>query len=110
MNNIIKLVITDKQDLAKAYIPFFKNGGLFVKGKTNFNLGDEIFLIVSLEETGEQLAVNGRIGWLSPPSSVTYPSGIGIHFNQEKAGLDAKSRIEILLGSLLKNLVNRYTF
>lgn len=110
MNNIIKINIATVSDLAKIYIKQFKFGGVFVAGKFDFKLGDEAFLIISLPENSEPCAVGGKICWIAPPSAVGYPEGIGIQFNSDKAGTDAKSRLEIILGGMLQKQNSSFTF
>lgn len=110
MNNIIKVNVPSKQDLLKMYIQQFKFGGIFVGGNYSYQLGEEVFLIITLPESGDNIAVSGKVNWVSPSSTVGYPAGIGVHFNQDRAGSDAKSKIEIMLGGSLQNQVNSYTF
>lgn len=108
--NIIKLTIPNKQELLKAYIKQFKTGGIFVKGNFEYNVGDDVFLILQLQETNESIAVNGMISWQSPKSAVGYPSGVGVQFNSDKAGSDARNKLELMLGGALQNQRNCYTF
>jgi type IV pilus assembly protein PilZ len=110
MSNIIKVNIQSRQDLLKMYIQQFKFGGVFVGGNYSYQLGEEVFLIITLPEGGENIAVTGKVNWISPNSAVGYPPGIGVHFNQDKAGSDARSKIEIMLGGSLQNQANSYTF
>lgn len=39
-----------------------------------------------------------------------YPAGIGVQFSNDKAGSDAKAKIEIMLGGLLQQQQANYTF
>lgn len=110
MSNILKLVIPNKLELAKSYIKQFRHGGIFVRGSSAYELGDEVFLLITLSETNENIAVNGNVSWLSPISTVGYPAGVGIQFGNDKVGIDAKTKIEIMLGGLLQNQQASYTF
>ena len=47
---IISLAIKDKGSLYASYIPFVKNGGLFIPTSKNFNLGEEVFMLLTLME------------------------------------------------------------
>jgi len=40
---ILSLAIRDKQALHAAYMPFLRNGGLFIPADKDFDLGDELF-------------------------------------------------------------------
>ena len=39
-------------------------------------MGAEVFLIVTLPETNENVAVNATVNWLSPETAVGYPVGM----------------------------------
>ncbi len=110
--NILKIGFASKNELARAYIKQFKQGGIFIADNhEHYELGAEIFLIINLPESNEPLAINGKVQWLSPSSAVGYPAGIGILFNSDRAGQDARSKIEIMLGGLLQNnMLENYTF
>lgn len=110
MSNIFKLVIPSKIELAKFYIQQFKYGGIFLHGSSGYELGDGVFLLITLPETNENIAVTGKVCWLSPVSTVGYPAGIEVQFSNDKAGSDAKAKIEIMLGGLLQQQQANYTF
>ena len=46
--SVLSLVIKEKAALYSAYMPFLKNGGIFVPTNKTYNLGDEIYLILTL--------------------------------------------------------------
>lgn len=108
--NIVKLNIANRHELLKCYIKQFKLGGLFVKGKYDYQLGDKVFLLVTLMETNESLAINGVVGWVSTNLTAGYPEGVGCQFDNDKSGIAAKNKIEMLLGSALNKDYNSYTF
>lgn len=110
MSNILKVAIPNKLELAKSYIRQFKYGGVFVRSTGTHELGDEVFLLITLPETNESIAVTGKVSWLSPVSTVGYPAGVGVQFSNDKVGSDAKSKIEIMLGGLLQHQQVSYTF
>ena len=49
---ILSLALKDKAQLYNAYMPFLKNGGIFVPTPKRYMLGDEVFLLVTLPESG----------------------------------------------------------
>lgn len=108
--NIIKVVIPNKAELLRVYMPYLKNGGIFIRESIDYEMYEEVFLLISLLDSKETLAVNGAVCWQSPKSAVGYPVGIGVHFKADKAGVEAKSKLEVLLGASLKNQQNSYTF
>ena len=45
---ILPLTIKDKTALYSAYMPFVRGGGLFVPTAKRYNLGDEVFILLTL--------------------------------------------------------------
>jgi type IV pilus assembly protein PilZ len=45
---VLSLAIKEKAALYAAYMPFLKNGGMFVPTQKPYKLGDEIYLILAL--------------------------------------------------------------
>lgn len=103
MSNILKITFNSKNELAKAYIRQFKHGGIFIVNNLNYSLNEELFLIIKLPKLNESVAVSGKVSWISPASAVAYPCGSGIHFSPDKAGQDAKAKIEMMVGGLVQN-------
>ena len=60
---ILSLTIRDKSSLYAAYMPFVKNGGLFIPTNKAYNLGDEVFMLLTLTDSKEKLPVAGRVVW-----------------------------------------------
>lgn len=46
-NGILSLTIRDKAVLYAAYMPFIKNGGLFIPTNKSYSLGDEVFMLLN---------------------------------------------------------------
>jgi type IV pilus assembly protein PilZ len=65
---LLTLTIKDKSALYLAYMPFVKNGGLFIPTNSNYRLGDEVFMLLNLMGEDEKLPVAGRVIWVSSPS------------------------------------------
>src|SRR5690554_5149678 len=73
--------IPDKDTLYKSYMPFVKNGGLFIPGHTHLPLGREIFLTLTLMGSPERLAVAGKVVWVTPKGAQSGKvAGIGVQF------------------------------
>ena len=62
---LLTLTIKDKSALYLAYMPFVKNGGLFIPTNSNYRLGDEVFMLLNLMGEDEKLPVAGRVIWLT---------------------------------------------
>ncbi len=105
--SVIQLAIREKAALYAAYMPFLEGGGLFVPTTRVASLGDELYLILSLVDDPNKLSVTGKVVWMTPASATGRQQGIGVQFTGDEAGLQARTRIENLLGGALK--ANRST-
>ncbi|TAN06290.1 MAG: pilus assembly protein PilZ [Rhodanobacteraceae bacterium] len=98
---ILPIVIKDKHTLYQSYMSFVKGGGLFVQTNKRYNLGDEVFLLVSLPEATERVATTGRVIWITPIAAQgNRPAGIGVQFTESADGDNARTKIETLLAGL----------
>lgn len=99
---ILNLAIRDKSALYSAYMPFIRNGGLFIPTNNSYQLGDEVFVLLQLPDSTEKLPVAAKVTWVTPRStSRTRAPGIGIQFSEQDKG-ETQRRIEALLGSSLR--------
>lgn len=100
-NKVISIEIKDKQALYMAYMPFLKNGGLFLPTKKEYNLGDEIFLLVKILDELEAVSISGSVVWITPPRALgNRPAGVGMHFTGDNAK-KTSNLIESKLGGSL---------
>jgi type IV pilus assembly protein PilZ len=100
---VLSLAIKEKASLYAAYMPYLKNGGIFVPTNRPYNLGDEVYLILTLMDDPTKLPVAGRVVWVSPAGASNRTPGIGVHFPADEGGINARKRIEDVLGSALKS-------
>jgi len=49
---VLSFVIKEKHALYTAFIPFIKNGGLFIPTTKRYRIGDELFLLLRLMMVG----------------------------------------------------------
>ena len=107
---ILSLPINDKQSLYSAYMPFVNGGGLFVQSTKRFNLGDEVFLLLTLMDLEERLPIPGKVVWITPPGSQgNRRPGIGVQFADTPDGAHARTIIESHLANLMKSDKKTYT-
>jgi type IV pilus assembly protein PilZ len=100
---ILSLAIKDKSSLYTAYMPFVKNGGLFIPTNKKYKLGDEVFMLLTLMDEKEKLPVAGKIVWITPPGSQgNRTSGIGVQFSDQDNGA-VRNKIETYLAGALKS-------
>ncbi len=104
-NGILSLAIKDKAALYAAYMPFVKGGGLFVSTSRQYNMGDEVFLLLTLMDEPEKIAVAAKVVWMTPEGAQgNRAAGIGVQF-MDNEGM-AQSKIEThLAGSLQSDRV-----
>lgn len=100
---ILSLTIKDKGALYAAYMPFIKNGGLFIPTPKPYRLGDEVFMLLTLMEEKDRLPVAGRVVWVTPKGAQGQRSaGIGVQFSELDKG-QTRSKIETYLAAALKS-------
>jgi type IV pilus assembly protein PilZ len=98
---ILSLTIKDKSALYAAYMPFIKGGGLFIPTKKSYQIGDEVFMLLTLMDETEKLPVAGKIVWITPPGAQgNRAAGIGVQFSDQDDGV-ARNKIEGYLAGAL---------
>jgi type IV pilus assembly protein PilZ len=98
---ILSLTIKDKNALYAAYMPYIKSGGLFIPTNKVYNLGDEVFMLLSLMDESEKLPVAGTIIWITPKGAQgARAAGIGVQFSDQDSGI-AQKKIETYLAGAL---------
>ncbi|MBA6412185.1 PilZ domain-containing protein [Parahaliea sp. F7430] len=90
-NGILSLTIKDPAVLYSAYMPFLTHGGLFVPTNNSYQLGDEVFMLLSLLDESEKIPVSGKVVWVTPRGAQgNRVAGIGVQFSEEDAELNLK--------------------
>ncbi len=101
-SGILSLTIKDKAGLYAAYMSFLNNGGLFVATSKEYQIGDEVFMLVSLLDEGEKLPIAGKVVWLTPAGAEGGKKpGIGVEFSEKHA--DVIRKIETYLAGSLES-------
>ena len=110
LQGFLQANIKSLDELYRCYLPFLKNGGLFLERKDkqellSFTLGKEVFLTVNIRIDGsqERIGVKGKVAWINPPGLLRKASGIGVEFpdvDKDKEG--TKGKIENMLGVKLQ--------
>ena len=99
---ILSLAVKDKAALYSAYMPFVKNGGVFVPTPKRYFVGDEVFVLLTLPDSSERLPVAGKVVWVTPLGAQgNRQAGIGVQFADTSEGEAVKSKIETLLAGTL---------
>lgn len=94
---VISLAIKDKAMLHANHMPFVKGGGIFIPTEKNFELGDEVFLLLTLLDDPERFAITGKVVWIN---GRTMPGGramgVGIQFGGME-GANLQKKIDTLI-------------
>lgn len=100
-HGILSLTIKDRSVLHAAFMPFLKNGGLFIPTNKHYELGNEVFMLLKLLDDGERIPVAGTVVWITPPlAQSNRAAGIGIHFK------DAEGQVRKKIENMLAGQVN----
>lgn len=100
-SGILSLTIKDQNVLYAAYMPFVKNGGLFIPTAKPYNLGEEVFLLLNLMDEPDKIPVAGTVIWITPKGAQgNRTAGIGVQFNDQDD--TAKKKIETFLAGSLQ--------
>ncbi|MDC7692114.1 PilZ domain-containing protein [Vogesella indigofera] len=101
---VLSLSIKERSALYAAYMPFLRNGGIFVPTNRDYSLGDEVFLLLTLLDDTQKLAIPGKVAWLTPAGANNNRNqGIGIEFAADETCKQARLKIESLLGGALNS-------
>jgi type IV pilus assembly protein PilZ len=101
-NGILSLTIKDKAVLYAAYMPFIKNGGLFIPTNKPYRLGDEVFMLLNLMDETEKIPVAGKVVWVTPRGAQgNRAAGVGVQFSDQDD--IASKKIETYLAGSLES-------
>ncbi len=100
--SVIQLAIKEKAALYAAYIPLFAEGGVFIPTAREYNLGDDVYVLLSLPEDIQRYPVAGKVGWITPAKAAGgRTQGVGIMFPRDEKSRLLRLKIEEVLGSAL---------
>jgi type IV pilus assembly protein PilZ len=84
--SVLSLNINSKSALYAGYMPHLKNGGIFIPTSRGYNLGDEVFMLLSLMDDPAKLPIAGTVVWVTPAGAQNSKAqGIGVHFNAARS-------------------------
>ena len=102
---LLSLNIKGKSALYVSYMPFIKNGGMFIPSKktSEYILGDDIFVLLTIDDNKEKIPVAGKVAWITPSGAhANKTEGIGIQFSELDKGA-TKTKIEKMLAGALSS-------
>ncbi|MDR0250303.1 MAG: PilZ domain-containing protein [Burkholderiales bacterium] len=96
---VLPVNIPSRSVLYAAYMSFVKGGGLFVPTSKKHNLGEEVFLLLTIKDVPDRMPVQGKVIWVTPETlQAGRVKGIGVQFSDNEAGHKAQKVIEKILG------------
>lgn len=94
----LELTLEDKCALRQAYMPFIRNGGVFVRTNRPYELGDEVSVTIRIFNADGPIAVSGTVVWVTPTRAQgKRAAGVGVQFSAHE---DCHARLEGLLGGI----------
>ena len=97
--SVIQLTIKEKGALHAAYIPMFTEDGLFIATARDYQLGDDVYVLLSLPDDPQRYPIAGRVAWVTPArAGGNRTQGVGIQFPKEEKARALKHKIEEILG------------
>ena len=101
--SVLQWAIKEKAALYAAYIPLFKEGGIFVPTNKDYALGDDVYLLLTLPQDPQRYPIAGKVGWVTPPgASGNRTQGIGVRFPKDSKTGELRYKIEQILGTALQ--------
>ena len=102
--SVIQLAIKEKAALYAAYIPRFTEGGVFIPTTRDYNLGDDVYVLLSLPEDIQRYPVAGKVAWVTPAKAAAgRTQGVGIMFPKDEKSRVLRLKIEEILGASLNS-------
>lgn len=100
--SVVQLAIKEKAALYAAYIPLFKEGGVFIPTAREYKLGADVYVLMTLPDDTQRYPIAGKVAWVTPARAAgNRTQGVGVRFpNDEKSRL-LKLKIEEILGAHL---------
>lgn len=108
--SVLSLNINSRSALYAAFMPLLRHGGIFIPTTRSYRTGDEVFMLLSLMDDPVKLPVAGTVAWVTPAGAQNgRAQGVGIHFNNDQGGQEARRKIENLLGGLMHSTRQTHT-
>lgn len=100
----ISVELSNRRMLYQSFMPFLKNGGVFVPTSKEFVLGETVFLLLRLFDVSESFAIETTVAWITPGNARgSFEAGVGLQFSVHGPGRAAYDLILKLLGDSLQS-------
>ena len=100
--SVIQFSIKDLPGLASAYMPFLADGGLFIPTQRDYDLGDSVYVLITLPDDPLRYPVAAKVAWVTPANSTGgRTQGIGVRLARDEKSLILKQKIEDCLSTFV---------
>lgn len=107
---MLSLAIKERTALFAAYMPHIKGGGLFIPTNRPYQMGDQVYMLLTLMEDSNKLPISGRVVWITPAGAQgNRQQGIGVQFDETEGATAVRQKIEGILGNALKSTRQTHT-
>lgn len=106
---ILTCHIENIEKLYASYLSFVSNGALFVPSNDAQQLGNEVFIAITLPNSSERLPMNGKVVWINAKTQGGRPAGFAVQIGTDIAGQRIKNEVERLLAGKIDGLQSTYT-
>lgn len=107
--SVLTCSFKNESTLYSAFMPFIKNGGLFIRTDNILPLASEVQLSVTLMDDTEPHSIEGKVVWVTPKGAQdNKPPGVGVQFIGEKSQV-VRNKIENYLAGMSKSSQNTDT-
>ena len=102
--SVVQLSIKEKAALYAAYIPLFKEGGVFIPTAREYQLGADVYVLMTLPDDTQRYPVAGKVAWVTPAKAAgNRTQGVGVRFPNDEKSRQLKLKIEEILGAHLSS-------
>jgi type IV pilus assembly protein PilZ len=107
---VLSLHIKERSALYASYMSFLRYGGIFIPTDRDMQMGEEVFMLLTIMNNPEKLAVQGKVVWITPAhANGNRIQGVGVEFKGDEGGKAAKHIIENNLAGLIENARSTHT-
>ncbi len=100
--SVIQFTLKDLSGLSAAYIPILTDGGLFVPTNRDYQLGESVYVLLTLPDDPQRHPVAAKVAWITPANSTAGRSrGVGIRFGHDEMSAALKTKIEAALSNFV---------
>lgn len=100
--SVVQLAIKEKAALYAAYIPLFQEGGIFIPTAREYQLGADVYVLMTLPDDTQRYPIAGKVAWVTPARAAgNRAQGVGVRFPADEKSRALKLKIEEILGAHL---------